>query len=110
MNDLTQRGPMGQRVQPFKSKAWRDSARGQECQLQIPGVCNHDPRTTVLCHLRMFGWAGMAEKPPDFLAVYACEACHSILDRRGTKADIDPWDILRALGNTLIIHHREGRL
>lgn len=102
--------PVKQKARPFVSQAWRQSARGKTCQLQISGVCNHDPETTVLCHLRMFGWAGAAEKPPDYLAVYACGACHDALDRRGTKADVDPWDILRALGNTLNIHHEEGRL
>lgn len=35
----------------FRSKALRDSARGQCCTLQIPGICNSNPETTVLCHL-----------------------------------------------------------
>ncbi|HHK5888093.1 TPA: nuclease domain-containing protein [Serratia marcescens] len=35
----------------FRSKALRDSARGQCCTLQIPGICNGNAETTVLCHL-----------------------------------------------------------
>ena len=86
----------------------RQSARGQDCQLRLTGICNHDPETTVLCHLRMFGWAGTAQKPADYLAVFACSCCHDALDRRGTKVDVDPWDILRALGNTLILQEQMG--
>lgn len=80
------------------SKPVRDSARGEECTLRL-ACCNHDPDTTVFCHLRFFGWAGIAEKPDDFLGVYGCSACHNAIDRR----DDAPWgfeDLLRALGET----------
>lgn len=86
--------------------AARKSARGEECRLRLPGVCNRNPETTVLAHLRMFGWAGMGQKPPDFLAVYACSACHDALDRRTPEA----WgfdDVLRALGQTQIAMHEK---
>ncbi len=33
------------------SKKVRDSARGQDCTVRIPGTCNFDPATTVLAHL-----------------------------------------------------------
>lgn len=82
---------------------------GKPCTLRLY-CCNHDQATTVLAHLRCFGWAGMAQKPHDFLAVYACSACHDAIDRRDASA---PWgydDLLRALGETLIHHHKEGRL
>ena len=102
--------PPRQKVKPFISTKWRQSAKGKMCRLQIPGVCNHNPETTVLCHLRMFGWAGTAEKPHDFLAVYACSACHEAQERRGTRSGADPWDILQALGETLTAHYEEGRI
>ncbi|MGP0834860.1 nuclease domain-containing protein [Serratia sp. CY85251] len=35
----------------FRSKVLRDSARGHCCTLQIPGICNGNTETTVLCHL-----------------------------------------------------------
>jgi len=100
---------MNPKTPNLKSKAWRDSARGKECELRLD-CCNFNQETTALCHLRMFGWAGTAQKPDDFLAVYACSACHDALDRRGSKAGVDPWDILRALGNTLRKHYEEGRI
>ncbi|ECK2143415.1 DUF1364 domain-containing protein, partial [Salmonella enterica subsp. enterica serovar Enteritidis] len=28
----------------------RKAARGRECQVRIPGYCNHNPETTVLAH------------------------------------------------------------
>lgn len=89
------------------SKA-RQSARGQDCALRLD-CCNHDPETTVLAHLRMFGWAGTAQKPPDFLGVYACSCCHDALDRRSAE-DWGFDDVLRALGETLISMQKQGVL
>lgn len=86
----------------------RESAQGQDCTLRLP-CCNHNPETTVLAHLRMFGWAGMAQKPPDFLGVYACSACHDALDRR-TSEDWGWDDVLRALGETQISMRNQGVL
>lgn len=80
------------------SQAVRDSAKGEDCALRLD-CCNRDTETTILAHLRFFGWAGIAQKPDDFLAVYACSACHDAIDRR----DGAPWgfeDLLRALGET----------
>lgn len=92
----------------YVSRKMRQSARGETCTLRLPG-CNHDPETTVLCHLRMFGWAGMGQKPHDFLAVYACSDCHDKLDRRGSRADgFTHEDVLRALGETLSRMHEKG--
>ena len=86
----------------------RKAAQGQGCTLRLP-CCNHDPETTVLAHIRMFGWAGMAQKPPDYLAVFACSACHDAIDRRSSEE----WgfdDILRALGETLMRQEQMGNL
>lgn len=93
----------------FASAKWRDSARGKPCALRLD-CCNHDSATTVLCHIRKFGWGGMGSKPPDFLAVYACSACHDALDSRSADAPIGYDDILRALGETLMTHFSEGRI
>jgi hypothetical protein len=86
----------------------RQSARGQPCTLRLD-CCNHDPETTVLAHLRMFGWAGTAQKPPDFLGVYACSDCHDALDRR-RSAEWGFDDVLRALGETQIAMQKQGVL
>lgn len=85
--------PVRQKEPAFVSKKLRAFAKGQDCTLRMPW-CNGDASTTVLCHVRAFGWAGVAEKPHDFLAFHACSECH----RRENEAGWD--DILRAMGET----------
>lgn len=58
----------------------RELARGKRCQIRLPG-CNHDPETTVLCHLRLIGISGMGHKAEDLLAAWGCSACHDLVDR-----------------------------
>ena len=58
----------------------RQLARGKECQIRIPGVCNHDPETTVLAHWRGLGLSGIGKKAPDELAAWACSECHRFVD------------------------------
>ena len=57
----------------------RKSARGRECQVRIPGVCNGDPETTVLAHLP---GGGMGKKRNDLFAAFACSDCHDYVDCR----------------------------
>ena len=52
------------------------SARGERCQIRFPGICNHDPETTVFAHYRLAGYCGTGIKPPDFMGAYACSRCH----------------------------------
>ena len=60
----------------------RKAARGRECQVRIPGVCNGNPETSVLAHIRLAGLCGTGIKPPDLIATIACSACHDEIDRR----------------------------
>jgi len=62
----------------MKTTKIRQSARMQECTVRIPGVCNHNPETTVLAHLG----SGTAKRGDDTNAVYACSDCHDAIDRR----------------------------
>jgi len=89
-------------IRPLVFKPARAAAMDQSCTLRL-ACCNGDKATTVLAHLRMCNIAGMAEKPPDYFAVFACSACHDAIDRRNMR-DVSLWtyqDILRALGETL---------
>lgn len=100
------KGPLGQKNPPLVSTAIRASAKGEECTLRLP-CCNRDPATTVFCHLRFFGWAGISQKPDDLLGVYACHACHDALDGRSNGL----WgfeDVLRGLGETLMKLRAKG--
>lgn len=80
------------------SKRVRESARGQDCTVRIPGACNFNPETTVLAHLPC-GQKGMGMKGFDTVAVYACSACHDVLDGR-RKGEVDWSDMLRAIAET----------
>jgi hypothetical protein len=50
--------------------------------VRIPGVCNHNSETVVLCHYRLAGVSGMSMKSPDIIGAWACSACHDAIDRR----------------------------
>jgi len=68
------------------------SARGEECQIRIPNVCNFNPETTVLCH-KNGGGAGM--KSSDIHAAYGCSSCHDAVDgRRNTVFNVDEIDVM----------------
>ena len=78
------------------SQRLRASARGQQCTLQFPTVCNHDPATTVLAHLPSMV-KGMGNKGDDFHAVFACSNCHRRLDLER----VDHEYVVRALQKTI---------
>lgn len=58
-----------------------DSAKGAQCMVRFPGICNHDPATTVWCHLNgaRFG-KGMGMKAHDIAGFPGCSSCHHYLD------------------------------
>lgn len=82
-----------------KSQKLRDSARGADCTLRLPGVCSFDPEKTVLAHIPC-GMKGMGMKGPDNMAVFACTPCHDAIDGRAGSVEIDYQDVIRALAET----------
>lgn len=84
---------------PLVSRAIRQSARDKVCTLRLHG-CLPGSETVVLAHIRG-PWSGIAQKPHDFLALYACDNCHSQLDGRAGERP-DGWDVVRAHAETLI--------
>jgi aldehyde:ferredoxin oxidoreductase len=54
-----------------------ESARGEDCQIRLPGVCNFNSETTMFCHL---GGAGMALKSDTIHGAYGCYDCHMVCD------------------------------
>jgi len=64
----------------------REIARGQECQIRVPAICNHNPETTVLAHYRLTGTCGTGLKPIDEMGAWACSSCHDYVDAR-SKGD-----------------------
>lgn len=94
----------------MKQTKYTRSARGQDCQVRLPGICNHDPDTVVLAHLNG-GGAGMKHLP--IHGAYCCSDCHDVIDRR--RKTMIPWDdVIRwhmdGVIRTQIIMVRDGVL
>jgi hypothetical protein len=70
---------------PIKSKKIRESAKGKDCQVRIPGVCNFRPETTVLAHVAR--GSGVAQKCDDIHSAYACSDCHDVIDGKRSVGD-----------------------
>ena len=86
----------------------RKFAKGKECQVRAIGICNFDPETTVLAHIRRRGVAGVGQKPHDLIAVHACSNCHDAMDgRAGIMNEISDTDLLDAVCGTLEVVGKE---
>lgn len=88
------------------------AARGRDCQVRIPGICNGNPETTVLAHYRMAGTCGVGCKPNDLQGAWACSACHDEIDRRTRHLSNDEARHAHAEGvmRTQDILIREGKV
>lgn len=89
----------------------RKAARGRECMVRLPGVCNHNPETTVLAHVRLAGVSGMGMKADDLLGAWACSSCHDAIDRRGhldLERDYVRLAHLEAMVRTIAVLRKEG--
>lgn len=80
----------------LRSKAIMRSAKGKPCSLRIASLyighrCD-GPETTICAHLPIFG-KGMKTKVTDTAVVYACIACHDILD--GVDMEKQTWILER---------------
>ena len=78
----------------------RNSARGQPCMFQIPGICNGDTTTTVLAHLPS-EIKGLSNKSDDFHAAFACSDCHEVFDNHRLSREESLYYALRALQPTM---------
>lgn len=58
----------------------RKLARNQPCLIRVPTVCNGNPDTVVLCHIRMIELSGTGIKAEDVFATFGCSACHAVCD------------------------------
>lgn len=86
----------------------RKAARGQDCQLRLMAICNNDPETTVLAHIRRTGNAGVGQKPPDVSGIVCCSRCHDVLDGRAGNIRAHDSDILEGLLRTHALWRRLG--
>ncbi|MDF9911879.1 UNVERIFIED_ORG: hypothetical protein OKW14_003903 [Pantoea brenneri] len=92
-------------------KNLRKAARGRECTIRIPGVCNFNPESSVLTHYRLGGLCGTGIKPSDLVAAIGCDCCHAAVDGRlKTEFTHEELRLMHAEGvlRTLDIWEREG--
>lgn len=80
---------------PFRSRKVLDHARGQKCTLRFR-VCNHDPATTVSCHIRD-RHKGMGTKASDSSICFGCSECHAYLDEGKALEDLGEAAVLRVV-------------
>lgn len=74
---------MNQKRTPYRNKKLLAAAQGQQCTLQVPGVCNHDSQTTVAAHSNASeDGKGLGQKADDCFVAFVCSACHDWLDGR----------------------------
>lgn len=74
----------------------RKSAKGRECQIRLPYVCNRNNETVVLAHL---GGGGMGFKKPDLFGAFSCSNCHDAVDGRvGTIYSKDELELMHRQG------------
>lgn len=95
----------------MKKIDFRKQARGRECTVRIPGVCNFNPETSVLAHYRLAGTCGTGCKPDDLQGAISCNECHDAIDgRTKTEYSYDELKLMHAEGvmRTLAIWRREG--
>lgn len=86
----------------IRSRKILNHARGKECQLALPGICGHNPETTVFAHLNSHG-KGMGMKTHDFAGVFADYECHRYLDvGHGTHPQMSDLELSQALLKAVI--------
>jgi hypothetical protein len=87
---------------PIRSKKLRQAASGQRCTMNLPGICNYDPETTVFAHFRDETF-GRGIKADDTSGAHLCSACHTALDTCSTgEAEGEVYKLmLRAMQRTI---------
>lgn len=105
------RPPATRQAKAARASKIRKFAKGKDCQLRLPGVCNHDPETSIAAHLRIAGTCGTGCKPSDLLTVIGCSACHDVIDGRVPSpfsAEELTLYVHEAHCRTLVLYEKEG--
>lgn len=87
----------------IRSKKITEAARGEECTLEILGVCSFDPSTVVYCHFPDEE-GGIALKSDDVSGAFGCHACHDAVDGRVQSPEFkqrSDWYMRRAQTRTV---------
>ena len=83
-------------------------AKGQNCTLRLPGICNGNPDTVVFCHLNTgAAGKGMGIKAHDSLGFFGCSACHAAYDQQRGRAEL-ALEVLDAVCETHVLLVKAG--
>ena len=86
----------------------RKSAKGEECTMQLEGVCSHDSETVVWAHSnRASDGKGMGLKANDENGAYACYSCHAVYDRQIKRPS---WLTLEDVENAFTLAMKKSRV
>lgn len=88
--------------QEYRNRKILDAARGEDCLLQIPGVCNNDTSTVIAAHSN-FGedGKGASQKADDIFVAFSCFRCHQWLDESHASIDEKYYLFNRGFKRTL---------
>lgn len=88
----------------IRSKKITGAARGEDCLINIAGVCHNNTETTVFCHFPDESH-GTSRKSSDISGAFGCSDCHDAVDRRvgGTDYDLNEGFYMRR-AQTRTIH------
>jgi hypothetical protein len=76
--------------EPYRNKKITQSAKGEVCQMRIPGICMGGTETTVWAHSNAYtDGKGIGQKAHDCFGAYMCAACHDEFDGRTRKSGIN---------------------
>lgn len=78
--------------------------------VRVSGICNHDPATTVLAHVRLIGISGMGLKSPDLLGAWSCSACHEYVDSKGGDPYLRRLMLLEGMARTQAELLKQGHI
>jgi TPP-dependent indolepyruvate ferredoxin oxidoreductase alpha subunit len=87
----------------IRSKKITQSAKGENCTVRFPGVCNHNPETVVFAHVHS-RFSGMGTKSSDIHGCYMCSDCHSAYDRY----EVAEIDVMRGMIETQLKLYQKG--
>lgn len=69
-----------------KTSKIRQSARGEDCTINLDGVCNYNHETVVWCHSNRYEHGkSLGRKADDVHGAYGCSSCHQIYDRQAKR-------------------------
>ena len=92
---------------PIESTPLRRAAEGKECTMNVAGVCNYDPSTTIPAHINFEGGC-MGGKTDDISLADCCFDCHQWYDNEDGTEEERHFYGARAVLRTLKRRVNEG--